>query len=223
MPKHRHNGSLCCCHIATVMPMFCRKANKIWDRQGVQRELWRYERAVITLCLYTQQGYAFGSLLLYVAATLLLLCQCFAGKRTRSEMDKVSKESCEGMRELLLPCACILSRVMHLVVCSCNFLTLLSRSLIIQQWCHHDGCLKIYFQVSCHGFMATLKAILPRLSSGSAGIVDLNHFKEYVKPFSREINATHDEQCYYKADWLIWSRWRFRSVRLVFVDAFTSF
>ena len=55
---------------------------------------------------------------LYVAATLLLLCQCFAGKRTRSEIDKVSKESCEGMRELLLPCACILSRVMHLVVCS---------------------------------------------------------------------------------------------------------
>ena len=168
------------------------------------------------------RGYAFGSLLWYVAATLLLLCQCFAGKRTRSEMDKVSKESCEGMRELLLPCACILSRVMHLVVCSCNFLTLLSRSLIIQQWCHHDGCLKIYFQVSCHGFMATLKAILPRLSSGSAGIVDLNPFKEYVKPFSREINATHDEQCYYKADWLMWSRWRFRSVRLVFVDAFTS-
>ena len=48
--------------------------------------------------------------------------------------------------------------------------------------------------------MATLKAILPRLTSGSAGIVDLNPFKEYVKPFSHEINATHDKRCYYKAD-----------------------
>ena len=49
------------------------------------------------------------------------------------------------------------------------------------------------FQVSCHGFMGRLKAFLPRLTSGSAGIVDLNPSKEYVKPFGQVINVTHDE------------------------------
>ena len=34
---------------------------------------------------------------------------------------------------------------------------------------------------------------MPRLTSGSAGIVDLNPSKEYVKPFSQEINVTHKE------------------------------
>ena len=48
--------------------------------------------------------------------------------------------------------------------------------------------------------MARLKAFLPRLTSGSVGIVDLNPSKEYVKPFSQEINTTPEEQCYYKAD-----------------------
>ena len=48
--------------------------------------------------------------------------------------------------------------------------------------------------------MARLKAFLPRLTSGSAGIVDLNPSIEYVKPFSQEISATHDEWCYYKAN-----------------------
>ena len=58
--------------------------------------------------------------------------------------------------------------------------------------------LNIQFQVSCHGFTVRLKAFLPHLTSSSAGIIDLNPSKEYVKPFSQEINATHKERCYYK-------------------------
>ena len=38
--------------------------------------------------------------------------------------------------------------------------------------------------------MASLKASLPRLTSGSASIVELNPSEEYVKPLSQEINAT---------------------------------
>ena len=36
------------------------------------------------------------------------------------------------------------------------------------------------------------------LSSGTAGIDDLNPSKEfiYVEPFSQETDATHDEHCY---------------------------
>ena len=55
--------------------------------------------------------------------------------------------------------------------------------------------LNIHFQVSCHGFMARLKAFLPRLNSGRAGIVDLNPSTEYVRPFNLEINGTHEERC----------------------------
>ena len=53
---------------------------------------------------------------------------------------------------------------------------------------------------SCNGFMAGQKAFLPRLDCDRAGIVDLNSSTDYVKPFNQEINATHDERCYHKAD-----------------------
>ena len=50
--------------------------------------------------------------------------------------------------------------------------------------------------------MARLKAFLPRLTSGSAIVllISINPSKEYVNPFSQEINVTHNERCYYKAD-----------------------
>ena len=68
-----------------------------------------------------------------------------------------------------------------------------------------------------------LKAFLPRMNSGRAGIVDLNPYKEYVKPFNLEINATHEERCCYKADRSMWSRWRLIGFAQCFMDAFPSF
>ena len=54
----------------------------------------------------------------------------------------------------------------------------------------HDWCLIIILQVPCHGFVARLKVCL---MSYGASIIDLNPSKEYVKPFSQEINATRDK------------------------------
>ena len=48
--------------------------------------------------------------------------------------------------------------------------------------------------------MARQKALLARLTSSRAGIVNLSPSTEYVKPFNQERNITHDERCYYKAD-----------------------
>ena len=101
----------------------------------------------------------------------------------------------------------------------------LTASLIVHELLYCDECLRFIFPVSCHGFMARLKAFLPRLNSGRAGIVDLNPSTEYVKPFNQEINAKHEDRCYYKADQSVWLRWRligFVSVLWMLFQAFDA-
>lgn len=68
-----------------------------------------------------------------------------------------------------------------------------------------------------------MKAFMSCLTSDKADIVDFIPSKEYVKPFSQGLNATHDERCYYEADQSVAIERAIYQLCLVFVDAHSRF